>query len=162
MLKKKIWPLIIIAICSIAVNGQTLLDQKVSLFCDNLPLENALFQLIDQSDIALSFSNKIIPSDKLISCTFADQPLRSVLEFLLGGTSLTFKEVGLQVIIIRNQPSLQQYTLSGFVRDQDSGENIVGAVIFDNSLEIGTYTNEFGFYSITFTEGTFYLFEPWI
>ena len=42
-----------------------------------------------------------------------------------------------------------QHTISGFVRDAASGEAIVGAVIAEPALQTGTYTNRYGFYSIS-------------
>ena len=42
-----------------------------------------------------------------------------------------------------------QHTISGFVREANSGEAIVGATIAVPKLKTGTYTNKYGFYSIT-------------
>ncbi|MEM6345851.1 MAG: TonB-dependent receptor [Bacteroidota bacterium] len=41
-----------------------------------------------------------------------------------------------------------QHTLSGYVRDANSGEAITGAVIAIPELKTGTYTNRYGFYSL--------------
>ncbi|MFK7921140.1 MAG: carboxypeptidase-like regulatory domain-containing protein [Bacteroidia bacterium] len=41
-----------------------------------------------------------------------------------------------------------QHTLSGYVRDANSGEAITGAVIAIPALKTGTYTNRYGFYSL--------------
>ena len=150
---KKTWPLWIILVFTYSVNGQSLLEQKVSVVCENLPLEKALFKLIDQSDVALSFSNKIIPLDKYITCNVVERPLKEVMDIFLDSTSLTYMEVGSQIILLKQSNELQRYTLSGFLKDKESGENIIGAVVYDPFLKIGTYTNEFGFYSITYTEG---------
>lgn len=48
----------------------------------------------------------------------------------------------------------REYTLSGFVKDQASGEALLGVnVILDNTT--GTTTNEYGFYSITVPGATY-------
>lgn len=41
------------------------------------------------------------------------------------------------------------FTISGTVRDNESGETIIGANIFSGKLGEGTATNEYGFYSLT-------------
>ncbi|MEL6593366.1 MAG: TonB-dependent receptor [Bacteroidota bacterium] len=41
-----------------------------------------------------------------------------------------------------------QHTLSGYVRDAESGEAITGAIIAAPALKSGTYTNRYGFYSL--------------
>ena len=43
----------------------------------------------------------------------------------------------------------QQYTLSGYVKDGASGEVLLGARIFEPTLQIGTLSNEYGFFSLT-------------
>lgn len=42
----------------------------------------------------------------------------------------------------------QSYTLSGYVRDASTGEVLLGARIFEPTLQIGTLSNEYGFYSL--------------
>lgn len=48
----------------------------------------------------------------------------------------------------------QHITISGYVSDKNSGERITGAVVFIPSLQVGTSSNTFGFYSITIPSGT--------
>ena len=47
-----------------------------------------------------------------------------------------------------------KYTISGYVRDTRSGEELIGAVIRINELpSAGIATNSFGFYSLTIPQG---------
>ena len=41
------------------------------------------------------------------------------------------------------------YTLSGVVRAGESGETLIGATVGAPALKIGTYTNDYGYYSLT-------------
>ena len=43
----------------------------------------------------------------------------------------------------------QSITISGTVRDGSSGETLIGASVFDPSSDLGTTTNEYGFYSLS-------------
>jgi hypothetical protein len=45
------------------------------------------------------------------------------------------------------------HTISGEVRDAVTGESIIGAIVFANSVQKGTTTNVYGFYSLTIPEG---------
>ena len=47
-----------------------------------------------------------------------------------------------------------KYTISGSVYDKKGNETLIGATIFFSDLNIGTTTNEYGFYSITISKGT--------
>lgn len=48
-----------------------------------------------------------------------------------------------------------KYTLSGYVRDAASGEDLSGAKIIVASLGTGTYSNSYGFYSLTLPEDNY-------
>ncbi|MGB5320874.1 TonB-dependent receptor, partial [Lutimonas sp.] len=49
------------------------------------------------------------------------------------------------------------YSISGTIKDQSSGETLFGATVFIQNSSIGTTTNEYGFYSITAPEGNYTL-----
>ena len=42
-----------------------------------------------------------------------------------------------------------KYTISGFVQDATSGERLIGANVFEPTLQEGTTTNSYGFFSLT-------------
>jgi len=46
-------------------------------------------------------------------------------------------------------------TLSGYVRDAETGEALIGATVFLPDAAKGAYTNEYGFYSLTIQAGTY-------
>ncbi len=47
----------------------------------------------------------------------------------------------------------QQYTISGYVLDQSSGEKLIAATVYDYLSGKGTSANEYGFYSLTIPSG---------
>ena len=49
------------------------------------------------------------------------------------------------------------FSISGTIKDQSSGETLFGATVFILDSSIGTTTNEYGFYSITAPEGNYTL-----
>ena len=48
----------------------------------------------------------------------------------------------------------QQYTVSGYVKDQATGEVLVGASVYDAALQKGVTTNGYGFYSLSLPAGS--------
>ncbi len=48
----------------------------------------------------------------------------------------------------------QRFTISGYVKDAQSGESLIGISIGKPGTSIGTVTNEYGFYSLTLPAGT--------
>ena len=49
----------------------------------------------------------------------------------------------------------QRFTLSGYLRDETSGEALIYATIYPETLKTGVSTNEYGFYSLTLPEGKY-------
>lgn len=135
--------------------AQQLLDQPVSLSAKNVSLETALYQLIDESDVPLSFSNNILPNTS-VTINVQAQPLRKVLRQLFQGTNLSFLLEGQQILIFKRKYTTRpkrQFTISGFLKDEATQETLIGASIFDQKTKQGTITNEYGFYSLSLPEG---------
>ena len=51
--------------------------------------------------------------------------------------------------------SQEKITLSGTVYDNSNNETLIGVSIFFSEINAGTFTNEYGFYSITIPKGTY-------
>jgi len=47
------------------------------------------------------------------------------------------------------------FTISGYVQDDETGENLIGVSIYDKLSLKGTVTNQYGFYSLTLEEGKY-------
>jgi hypothetical protein len=48
-----------------------------------------------------------------------------------------------------------KYTLSGYLKDIQSGEELIGATIYVEEIKSGTVTNVYGFYSLSLPAGTY-------
>lgn len=51
----------------------------------------------------------------------------------------------------------QNFTISGFLADSTSGEKVIYGSVIVESLNTGTTTNEYGFYSLTVPRGTYFI-----
>ena len=50
----------------------------------------------------------------------------------------------------------QKYTISGSVKDNENGEDLIGATVLVKEMSgVGTVTNVYGFYSITLPAGSY-------
>ena len=137
--------------------AQELLQQRISLSMSDTPLEEALFILMDDYGIPLSFNNDILPP-KQMTAVLQDRPLEAILDYVLRNTGLSFRRVGRQIVLFEldyDTPPLESpsYTLSGYVQDADTGEPLIYAGVFDEQSKKGTMTNEFGFFSLTLPAG---------
>lgn len=51
----------------------------------------------------------------------------------------------------------QNFTISGYIKDKNTGEVLIGATIYEKSLYKGTVTNGYGFYSLSLPTGEYSL-----
>ncbi|PLW94472.1 MAG: TonB-dependent receptor [Marinilabiliales bacterium] len=66
------------------------------------------------------------------------------------------KLVLLFILLAFSQLALgQKYTISGYVKDSESGESLIGATVYDKATFQGTTTNTYGFYSLTLNAGVY-------
>ena len=49
----------------------------------------------------------------------------------------------------------QNFTLSGYLEDVDTGESLIGANILIEEINIGGSTNNYGFFSLTVPQGNY-------
>ena len=56
----------------------------------------------------------------------------------------------------------QNYTLSGYVEDINSGESLIGANVIIKEINVGCSTNNYGFFSITIPKGKYKLSTSFI
>ncbi len=49
----------------------------------------------------------------------------------------------------------QKYTLSGYVKDQATGESLIGAQIIVPELKTGVFSNNYGYYALTLPQGKY-------
>ncbi|HKL40815.1 MAG TPA: TonB-dependent receptor [Cryomorphaceae bacterium] len=61
----------------------------------------------------------------------------------------------LSLFIATTAMAQPKYTLSGYLRDSENGEGLIGATVYVDEIASGTTTNVYGFYSISLPEGTY-------
>ena len=73
--------------------------------------------------------------------------LRSIIIILLASLSMYSQE---------------KFTISGYVQDNESGENLIGVSIYDQKDFKGTASNQYGFYSLTMNKGNYVIVYSFI
>lgn len=58
--------------------------------------------------------------------------------------------------------SQKKYTVSGYIKDAQNGETLIGATISVKDQNKGISSNQYGFYSITLTEGVYELIASYV
>lgn len=123
---------------------------SVSIDMKDKPLRYILTELEKQSGFFFSYETNLLDDLPLVSFSARNETFSYCLKQLFQGLPLTYRVTG-QYVILKHKPRV--YTLSGFVRDSASYENLINATILEQKSGTGAITNNYGFYSINLPPG---------
>lgn len=147
----------VVTLCwTITLLAQSLPDEtRVTTEFVEIPLDSALLQLSASSGIGISFDPRILPDHKRVTLSANRLMLGLALDNVLVGTDVTYKIVGNQIVLNKEElpPPKQYATISGYLKDAGSEEYLVYANASTVEPVYGTSSNEFGYYSLTLPIG---------
>jgi outer membrane receptor for ferrienterochelin and colicin len=138
------------------------LSTRISMNVIGGRLEYVLQEIGNMADVELSYSSKKIDLSQNVSIQKTNAPLAEILNELVRQANLDYMIVEDHIVIkpAKRKKQIQpdgpfHYTLSGYIRDSESNEALIGATVFVAELEKGTISNEFGYYSLTLPSGSY-------
>lgn len=132
------------------------LTARIDFKVDQVSLQAALEQLADQVDKDLAYSRSFLNTDHRVTLDVQQEAVGTVLEKLLEGTGLGYKVFWNRILLFKLTPGIdpnQQAVLSGYVRDESSGEALVNAIVLETGSGKGVLTNEYGYFSLELGTG---------
>ena len=124
-------------------------------------VQDALRILARNTPINLVYTPEVLTGIKT-NCTAEDESPESILRCILAGTNLYAEEHISGVFIVKPKQrrariigeASEDFTISGFVSDNDNGERLIGATVVVVEENVGTVTNNYGFFSLTLPADT--------
>ncbi|MDO5664534.1 MAG: TonB-dependent receptor [Bacteroidia bacterium] len=110
------------------------------------------FKEIEKQQIIVAYNPREIELGKKIKVSSSVLSLENLLHLLLDQNQFYFKTAENKIIIIKKPLS---FTVSGFIRDIESKEGLIGATLFIQNTGTGTASNMYGFFSITLPKGEY-------
>ena len=123
---------------------------NITLSVEKANVRTVLSEIEQQSGYSFSYESFLLDSLPEVSFSMENESLTSCLRKLFLNLPLSYRITG-KYIIIKQKPLM--HTISGFVRDSVSYENLISATVQDMHSGRGTVTNNYGFYSITLPPG---------
>jgi CarboxypepD_reg-like domain/TonB-dependent Receptor Plug Domain/Secretin and TonB N terminus short domain len=152
--------LILLALVQV-LSGQ----QVVTLQADELPMGEVLDRIEQQSGLSFSYNSRLIDEHEKVSIYLERVSLEEALTKLFAGRKITFRVLEKQVVLKRARRFevdvhagvetdssaflTQKFTVSGYVKDAETGEVLIGATIAIPGGAEGCISNSYGFYSMT-------------
>ena len=139
------------------VFAQDILSKKISIESKSEQLANFLQTLSQKSGAKFSYNPNKIKNEQPIQYKAVDKALGDILNELGDLAGFKFELIEGQIILLpekrKEKSANQTATLSGYVRDQKTGEAMIGALLYINELKTGVVSNAYGFYSLTILKG---------
>ncbi len=111
--------------------------------------------------VRLSYNENAFNLDNELVLPAKDLTVIELLEILSEKLNMEYQFHGKQIILKQKEtPAASKQasvTVSGYVKDQDTGEALIGATVQIKNTGTGTVTNLYGFYSLTIPQGSYTL-----
>ena len=144
----------------------TLLSFNIFAQNSKITLAQALQELNQKRGIFFTFDEQKMGKKPVNNVQDFTGNIETILGNILQNTGLTFKKISQNTytILIEESPQkikklpleeasstlrISKYTLSGYIREQGSGELLTGVNVYLPDLNIGTSSNKYGFFSLT-------------
>ncbi len=128
------------------------LQKEIQLPEQNCSLQD-VFDRLEYHNIITAYNSQNIKPDTKIEFPFSKSNILQLLEFLEKNYAITYSLKSDKIIFTR---VTRNHTISGFVKEFGSSETLAGANI-SISPNYGTFSNAYGFYSLTLPEGDYEL-----
>lgn len=157
---------LLISLSSITASSQTeKLEKRISIVSKKQSLAKVLSEIEQKALINFSYSNQQIDTEQKISIVARNKTVRDILIQLFNNLNIEYSLVEKQLILKNkitkqkdnevNIENEEKYTLSGYLKDKETGEALIGATVVTANRLIGTITNSYGFYSISLPKGLY-------
>ncbi|WP_235021676.1 TonB-dependent receptor [Chitinophaga eiseniae] len=101
-----------------------------------------------QTGIPVSYSSSFLHLNKKVQLTGSERSTGQVLNTILQGTGIQAAAINGKIFLLRESSQTQYYTISGFIKEENSKEVIIGASVYDPVTRRGAISNPYGFFSV--------------
>ncbi len=144
------------------VGQERRLDEKISIEFTDLSTSEALEVLSKTTAIPFAYSSRIFTSQQRLTRKFEDTSIEEILDFILLRENVDYRIVEDQLILYRSEKTKDPVVISGYVRDNNDGEVLIGATILVENLNTGVISNAYGYYALSLLPGTYTLIYSFV
>ncbi|HEY4062851.1 MAG TPA: hypothetical protein VGM30_13175 [Puia sp.] len=129
--------------------AQGRLDKAITIKIHRQPLAQALTEIGRKGGFYFSYNTNIIKGDSLVTLEAEARPVRQILDKLLGDR-YEYEETGQYVILLLKtaEPPVRIYSISGYVRDENTKEKLTDASVYESHQLASTLTDSNGFFRL--------------
>lgn len=142
------------------IHAQSFLEQTVTLDQKTYTIETMLAEISKKGNVVFSYGNNI-PYAKVVAIREPTQTIKAHLDDIFSGLGIAYLVQKNRILLRARENGISglngSITISGHIRDAVSGETLIGASVLLDELHAGTFSNAYGFYSLSVPGGTYTL-----
>lgn len=126
------------------------LDKILTVNLKNKNVKEILKHLQSKANVSFNYKSSIFSKEPINEFNAENEKLSEILIKLLSPYNVEFKYFGGNSIILKpiKKRNNQNFTISGYVIDQSSGEKLIGASVYCKNSKRGVFTNDLGFFTL--------------
>lgn len=128
---------------------------SITLKAKREALLTVLGKIEQQASVEFSYSSDLVDTRRKVSIDVKNAGLDDVLKVLFGDGPVGYIVKGNQVILYKNLH--YKVVISGYMREEGTGELLIGATVSTIPRYAGCVTNAYGFFSLTLPVDTYAL-----
>ena len=138
---------------TVGSHSQSILNKYITLDIRSGSTPTILSAIEAQTDVSFSYSNKVCILD-FVELSTNRNTIGGFLNEIFATCPVEIIEKKKKIIILPLSPaSPKVYVISGFVKNIENSEILLGSSVYDALTWEGTTTNNFGFYSLSLAAG---------
>jgi hypothetical protein len=143
------------------VVGQNL-DKKIDINLAQVDLDSLIKHLGSKHELSFSYNSNYLKGKGVKNYIFKNTPIKQILKEVLSPFKLEHQIISNTIVILpRKKPKkdagTEEHIISGYIKEVESGEILIGATIYFPEIEKGTVSNAYGFYSIKIPNDSYYM-----
>jgi hypothetical protein len=148
-MKKALAPIMLLWFClwSGGTLSAQLPDCQLRFSRLELSLEACFEEIQTQCQLSFAYSPDHVPLGEKIRLPARSLGLPPLLDHILPPLGLNWKQVGQRLILFPDERG-PAFLLSGYVRDAESGEALIGARVYEQNSRQLIFTNDYGYFSL--------------
>lgn len=150
---------LLVSIC-ICADAQDLLNRRIDIDLKNTRIADVLTEIGKKGDFFFSYNGNLVPKDSLVTLNSVNQSVSAILKKLFNDRFdydeskkyLIIKRALLHMAMINTDVANDgnQYSVSGIVVDEHTGERLENASVYERMRAIAMLTDEHGYFRLKF------------
>ncbi|MCZ8216065.1 MAG: TonB-dependent receptor plug domain-containing protein, partial [Cyclobacteriaceae bacterium] len=146
--------ILLCAISTYSVMAQTNdLDQVIELNKNEISLQQLISTIENQTELRFSFNPNALPLENKLVFAESKMSVRKALNNAGKNLELNYELKDKVILLKKENSNDKKVSVYGYIRDGQTGENLISATLLEKGTSKGTTANFYGYYSMQISAG---------